>query len=108
MNFKSLAVLLLFLVAHVSANDWDDRQKLQSEYDQICEAARSEKLAVEKVALIEECVNNESWTKDREQCERFYRDYGGAISNGSGVAPAKYYDLPECLKAFDYKKSYRQ
>lgn len=100
MRAKSLAVVLLFLVAQAGANDTEDRQKLQSTYDQACEEVRSEKLAVEKVALIEECVNNESWTKDRDGCERFYQDHG-AIA-------AKYYDLPECVKAFEYKKSYRQ
>ena len=42
--------------------------------------------------------------EDRAACERFYRDYGAE----TGTRLALYYDLPECVRAFEFRNSYRQ
>jgi type III secretory pathway component EscR len=101
-------ILTLFVVFNVHADDQTEREKKQVEYDQACEQAREKELKPLREKYVEECVNNEGWTKDREQCENFYSDYGSATHSRHGVGSAMFYDLPECKQAFDYKESYRQ
>ena len=59
-----------------------------------CEAAREQKLAPEREALIKECVEK---GKEEEYCLRYYADYGagGRTAAGGHRAPL-YFDLPEC------------
>ena len=79
-----------------------DRESTQAQLDAECEAARERKLAPERAKYIEECVRDK--VKDsREACERFYSDYGAQ----SGDRPPLYYDLPECRRAFEFRKSSR-
>jgi hypothetical protein len=40
----------------------------------------------------------------REACEDFYADYGGRMG---GRAPL-FYDLPECVKAFEFQQGVRE
>jgi hypothetical protein len=49
---------------------------------------------------IDECVKNEE-QPDRESCEVFYSDFGAQ----SGHRAPLFYDLPECVKAFEYQNS---
>jgi len=71
--------------------------------DAECEAARERKLAPEREKYIEECVRDK--VKDsREECERFYSDYGAQSGNRAPL----YYDVPECVSAFEYRRSYRK
>ena len=80
-----------------------DRESQQAQLDAACESARERKLAPERAKYVEECVHKQ--IKDsREACERFYRDYGLQTAD----RPALYYDLPECVQAFGFRKSYRQ
>ena len=53
-----------------------------------------------KAQFVEECVANKE-KSSREHCERFYADYGNQMG---GRAPL-FYDLPECVAAFDFAKS---
>ena len=39
-----------------------------------------------------------------EECQRFYSDYGARVGDRAPL----YYDLPECVAAFDYRQSYRE
>ena len=71
----------------------------QAQLDQACEKARQQKLAPEREKYIEECVTKKQ-KPDRVACERFYADYG----NKSGNRAPLYYDLPECVKAFEFRK----
>ena len=80
-----------------------DRESTQSQLDAECEAARERKLAPERASYIEECVRDK--VKDsRETCERFYRDYGARSGNRAPL----YYDLPECVRAFESSRSTRR
>jgi hypothetical protein len=94
----ALCALLATTPAAAAKDQWSaDRQ---AELDAACEAARQEKLAPERERLIEECVK-EKQRPDRAACERFLADYG----NRAGNRPALYYDLPECVAAFDYEQT---
>ncbi len=91
------------LVASIAVGFSSDRNATQAELDAACEAARELKLAPERAKFIEECVLRDV-RGSREACERFYRDYGAQ----SGRRAPLYSDLPECLRAFEFRKSHRQ
>lgn len=90
---------LCLLLASATAWADEDSDAEQARLDQACQAAREEKLAPEREALVQECVaNNER--PDEASCKRFYADYG----NQSGSRAPLYMDLPACVKAFDYRQ----
>ena len=80
-----------------------DRDEKQAELDAICEEARQEKLTPMREQYVETCVKNGE-QRSREACERFYADFG---AQSGGRAPL-YFDLPECVEAFDFQNSQRQ
>ena len=100
-KFPILAVALL--VPQVVSGSSSDQESTQQQLDAECEAVRERKLAPERARYVNECVRNK--VKDsRKACERFYRDYGARTGDRAPL----YYDLPECLNAFEFRKSYRQ
>jgi len=70
----------------------------QAELDRACETARQQTIAPLKQQYIAECVDQGD--KSVEQCQQFYQNYG----ERAGKRPALFYDLPECVAAFDYLK----
>ena len=72
----------------------------QAKLDAACEAAREKKLAPMRAGYIDECVEKKQ-RPDRAACERFYADFG----NQSGSRAPLFYDLPECVKAFEYRRN---
>ncbi|MEM9683782.1 MAG: hypothetical protein AAF942_11000 [Pseudomonadota bacterium] len=106
MNKLTLALktlLSLSLAATWSCALADERDARQAELDAACEAARQKKIVVERAKYVDECVET-GMRADRAACERFYADYG---ANTAGRAPL-YYDLPECVAAHEYRRSYRR
>ena len=97
------AITVAILVASIAVGFSSDRNTTQAELDTECEAARERKLAPERAKLIEECVVRDV-RGSREACERFYSDYGAQ----SGRRAPLYTDLPECLRAFEFRKSHRR
>lgn len=87
-------VLILITSTPLTATAYDraEKDRLNAE----CEAAREQKLAPQRAAYVEECVAKGE--RDRASCERYYSDYG---NQAGGRAPL-YYNLPECVKAFEY------
>jgi hypothetical protein len=81
----------------------EDRRAKQAQLDAICEQARQRKIAPLRDKMIKECVDKEQ-RPDRASCERFYESYG----ERTGAQDPLFYDLPECVKAYDYMRSYRQ
>jgi hypothetical protein len=79
-----------------------DQVSRQKELDAACERAREMKLAPLREQYIEECVAVQK--KDRAYCERFYSDYGARTGNRAPL----FYDLPECVEAYNYRNSYRE
>ena len=96
------SLVLLASVAVYADSTEAERAAKQAELDAACEAARQEKIVVERAKYIEECVET-GMRADRAACERFYADYG---ANTAGRAPL-YYDLPQCVAAHEYRRSYR-
>jgi hypothetical protein len=107
---KSAWVTALILAYGLSAGSQaseteEERRAKQAELDAACEAARQEELAALRGKLIEECVQKKEWPReDRASCERYYADFGNTTPHQVGL----FYDLPECVRAHDYRTSYRR
>lgn len=91
----------ILLLSNVTANE-NERSSKQKELDTACQTAREIKLSPLRQGYVDDCIEKKK--KDRAYCERFYSDYG----NQAGNKAALFYDLPECVEAFNYQKSYRQ
>lgn len=93
-----LAMLLPGPVAMAGDDAGSDADR-QAELDRQCEAAREEKLAPIRAEIYDECVNKQG--KEPEYCRRYADGYDGTRIGG---AP-RFYELPECVAAFEYSKS---
>jgi hypothetical protein len=71
---------------------------------QTCEAARKVKLAPERIAVVEQCMYEGKG--DQKQCEKLHGNYGNRTT-GAIRKIGKYYDLPECVKAYEAQKHYK-
>lgn len=80
----------------------EERAAKQAELDRACEAAREKRLGPLRRQFVEECVAEKQFDT-REECESYYADYGAA----TGSRAPLFYDLPPCVKAFEYAKSER-
>ncbi len=94
----AIMVLTILVALPTHAAKKSDRE--QAKLDAACEAARETNLAPLRAGFIEECVEKKQ-RPDRAACERFYADYG----NQSGRRAPLFYDLPECVKAFEYRRN---
>jgi hypothetical protein len=104
-TFRRLPALAALLLAAtvptiVRADAWDDEQ---ARLDRACEAARSEALAPIREEIREECL---AAGKPTDFCARDAAGYDGARP-GPGRAPL-FYDLPECVDAFEHQQSPRR
>lgn len=91
------------LAVPAQAASESDREAKQAKLDEACEQAREQKLAPLRAQFVEECVR-EKHQSSREACEAFYADYGARSGNRAPL----FYDLPECVEAFDYQNSQRR
>lgn len=81
--------------------------KRLDELDRKCEAARAAKLAPIRAELIDKCVRNDK--RPRADCESEYANYGNTHHLAGGKAAAGlFYDLPECVAAFEARQKYRR
>jgi len=102
---KKLAIALpciLMLWLSDGAAGEIDRVTKQKELDKACELARERKLAPLRQRYTEECVEQQK--QDRAYCERFYSDYGAQSGNRAPL----FYDLPECVTAFEFRSGQRE
>jgi hypothetical protein len=79
------------------------REEKQSQLDAACEAAREKKLAPLRNKFVDECVRNKE-QDSRAACQSYYADYGAQTGNRAPL----FYDLPQCVDAFEYQQSQRQ
>ena len=100
MKYVISIVLTLILISPALAKE--SREQKQAQLDGACEVARQKKLAPIRKEIVEECVTNKE-LPNRKECERFYSDYGSR----TGGRAALFYDLPECVTAFDYQQGVR-
>ena len=90
-------LLLLLLVSPALAKE--SREEKQARLDLACEDAREKKLAPLRSEYIEECITNKE-RPNREECVIYYENFGAQ----SGRKAPRFYELPECVIAFDYKQ----
>jgi len=102
-NTPILLSTLLALLIFNPALAKESREDKQTRLDQACEIARQTKLTPMRAQFVDECVANKE-KPSREKCVTFYADYGNRMG---GRAPL-FYDLPECVTAFDYSRSDRR
>ncbi len=100
MKYVISIILMLVLIGPAQAKE--SRENKQVRLDGACEVARQTKLAPMRKGFVDECVANKE-LPNRKECERFYSDYGNRMG---GRAPL-FYDLPECVTAFDFQQSQR-
>ncbi|MDH3901750.1 MAG: hypothetical protein OEU84_00540 [Xanthomonadales bacterium] len=77
----------------------ESREDKQARLDAACEVERQKKIAPIRQQVIEECVASKELS-DRKECERFYADYG----ERTGRKAALFYELPECVTAFEFQQ----
>ena len=77
-------------------------QKTQTKLDQACEKARDVKLAPLRKTIFEECVTK--FKKSKDVCTAEAKDYNGNRINGAPM----FYELPQCVKAFEYRKTWKR
>jgi len=77
----------------------ESRGDKQASLDAACEVERQKKIAPMRKQVVEECVTNKE-LPNRKECERFYADYG----ERTGRKAALFYDLPECVTAFEFQQ----
>ena len=90
------AILAMLQVPNGALADGDEQARL----DAACEAARERELAPLREQYIEECVQTKL-KRSREACEQFYSDFGAQSGNRAPL----FYDLPECVKAFEFREN---
>jgi len=95
-----LVAILLCGVPVGSATAGEDREQKQAELDAACEQAREKVLKPLREQYVEQCVQNGE-QDSRQACEVFYSDYGAQSGNRAPL----FYDLPECVAAFNYQNS---
>ncbi len=95
----STAIMALTILVALPIHAANNSDREQAKLDATCEAAREKKLAPLRAGFIEECVEKKQ-RPDRAACERFYADFG----NQSGSRAPLFYDLPECVKAFEFSR----
>jgi len=100
MNINQVLLSLILMSLLTSpALAKESREDKQAGLDAACEAARQEKIAPMRQQVIEDCVANKELSS-RKECERFYADYG----ERTGRKAALFYDLPECVTAFEFQQ----
>jgi hypothetical protein len=92
------AMLAGVTAAAASESEEDRRQARQEELDRNCEAARQVALQPRREAIYQECINK--FRKEEGVCRNEANSYNGYRVSGAPL----YYDLPECVEAFDYRK----
>ncbi len=95
------AMLLILLAAGAGAADQRDADQ-QAELDKRCEAARDEKLAPIRAEIYTDCVRDKRG--DDAYCRRYADGYNGERIGGG----PRFYELPECQAAFEFRNRDRR
>jgi len=104
---KSIAavVFLAALAAPVLAQT-EAEMKRMDDLDRVCVAAREKRLAPLRAERVERCVTIEK--RSREQCTSENANWGNTHSTARGARTGMFYDLPECVAAFEARQRYRR
>jgi hypothetical protein len=94
------AVLISFLMNPALAKE--SREDKQASLDAACEVERQKLLVPMRKEYIGECVTNKE-KPTLEECKLYYKDHGERMGSRAPL----YYDLPECVTAFEFQQSAR-
>lgn len=95
-----------FLLPRPAAAQSEAELKRLDALDQACEAAREKKLAPLRAARIERCVREDR--RSREECTAELANWGQTQGTKQGARAGLFYDLPECVAAFEARQQYRR
>jgi hypothetical protein len=95
-----LLILLILFAGTVGGEEQSDADK-QADLDRRCEAAREKKLAPIRADIYTECLEKKQG--DEPYCRRYADGYNG---NRIGGSP-RFYELPECEAAFEFRNRRR-
>jgi hypothetical protein len=106
-----LGVFLWLLTSSVVLAQSSDELRRVEALDRACLKAREEKISQMQRRKIEACLKEPSAPraapKTREDCERYWSDYGWVQGNkGGGARPHLFTDLPACKKAAEARKKF--
>ena len=95
-------IVAILSIGVVTGPVFADMKAQQEALDAACQAARERYLEPMRAYYIEECVQRtRRYSGDvRARCERFYANFG----NHTGHRAALFYDLPECVYAFEFRR----
>ena len=96
-----LSFLLLLQATVAGAADQGEAEK-QAELDRRCEAARDEALEPIRNDVFKECLEKKQG--DEPYCHRYADGYNGDRIGGS----PRFYELPECQLAFEFRNRDRR
>ena len=102
--------LLLQAVPAAYSQSAKELQRLE-EMDRACEKARGEKIRQVQRQKIDACLKEppppRAAPKTREDCERYWSDYGWVQGNKSGgTRPHLFTDLPACRRASEARRKF--
>jgi hypothetical protein len=100
-GLRPLFLAGLLLATGAIAADQTDAAR-QAELDRLCEAARDDKLAPIRADIYAECLDGKKG--DQGYCRRYADGYNGERIGGS----ARFYELPECEAAFQFRNRNRK
>jgi hypothetical protein len=103
----SIAIMFAASALNAYALSTEEEQAIeakQMELDQRCEAARDIKLGPVRSQIFDECMSAAHSTDTETDCRRKAATYNANRKNGSPL----YYDLPQCVAAFEHNRSKNQ
>ena len=93
-----VSTILLSFIMMTPAHASKKTAALQASLDKSCEDARTIALQPLRLDIYNECLNK--FKKDKKTCQEEADAYNGRRING---AP-RFYELPQCEKAFNFRK----
>ncbi len=97
---RIIIIFIVFLPAVLMAKEISEKRlKQQVLLDQACEKDRFKKLAPLRREIYQECLT--VFKKSEKICKKDAAAYNGRRVNGS----LRFYELPSCVKAFDYREA---
>ena len=110
MRGPGAALLGTLLIANSAFAQSPEERRLQ-DLDRACVKAREAKIGEVQRQKVEACVKEppeyRAAPKSREDCERYWKDYGWVQgTKGRGTRPNLYTDLPACRRAAEARRKY--
>jgi hypothetical protein len=110
MRVPGAALLGTLLIANSAFAQSPEERRLQ-DLDRACVKAREAKIREVQRQKVEACVKEppeyRAAPKSREDCERYWKDYGWAQgTKGKGARQHLYSDAPACRRAAEARRKY--